>query len=227
VPTFAFRQNGYNGAAVSLGQPSFISASPGHGSGTRITTIVDLGKFQPGDTVRVQFYAANDSNTAGAVPNWEIDSVQLSQGNYPLFAILSVGASGVNAESGTNAPFAYQWFRNTGSGFVAVPGANTATYWFLPQPADVGATFRAELYIPGASATSGTMMLGVGQPVLKIVELPGGQVVLSWTGPYCLQEASTLTLPTTTWTSSAAVNGVPFNPGVGNKFYRLTNVGCP
>jgi hypothetical protein len=224
VPASAFRQNGYTGSAVSLGQPSFISASPGY-PGARITTIADLGKFNPGDVVRVQFYVANDSNTAGAVPNWEIDTVQVSQGNYPLFATFSVSVTATNSESGSNPPLAYQWFRDTGSGFIAIPGANSATYQFLPQTADNGASFRAAVYIPGANATSSAAVLTAGQPRLSIVKLPNGTAVLSWSGPYCLEETTAFTLPTTTWVDSSVANGVPFTPGPNTKFYRLKS--CP
>jgi hypothetical protein len=224
VPASAFRQNGYTGNAVSIGQPSFTAASPGYAT-TNIVTIADLGTFTTGATVRVQFYVANDSNTAGAVPNWEITSVQVSQGNYPLFATFSVGATGVNVESGSNPPFAYQWFRDTGTGFIAIPGANAAIYQFLPQAADSGASFRAALYIPGANATSATAVLGASQPRLNIVKLPNGDIVLSWTGAFCLEETTAFTVPTTTWGNSSVANGVPFTPGPTTKFYRLKS--CP
>jgi hypothetical protein len=64
---------------------------------------------------------------------------------------------------------------------------------------------------------------GGSRPVLTISR-SGGQITLSWSGTFCLQEADTVTGP---WVTSARVNGTPFTPPTtGNKFYRLIDV-CP
>lgn len=61
-------------------------------------------------------------------------------------------------------------------------------------------------------------------PPLSIVRDAGtGQVTISWTGGAgcTLQETDALAGASTVWVPSARLNGVPFTPPAGNKFYRL------
>jgi hypothetical protein len=202
VQPSAFIQNGYNGSIAGNsssdlhGQPGFISQSPGYAGGYLVTT-VSLGLFNPGDTVQIQFYAASDTNTRGQVPNWEIDQVELTQGNGEPNVTFSVGAIGVNSAS-SNAPQTYQWYRNNGGGWNAIAGANSSSYSFVPVLADNNAQFRVVVYIPGASATSDTATLtvttGAAQSRLRSV-ISGGSLVLSWDAPARLQFTTSLTPP--------------------------------
>ena len=57
-----------------------------------------------------------------------------------------------------------QWFRDNGSGFNIIPGANSANLTFTPVLADNGATFRAQVFILGANATSSSATLTVATP---------------------------------------------------------------
>jgi hypothetical protein len=90
VPGAAFSQNGYNGtlpfvpcvqcAASELrGQEAFAGDSPGYSTGARVTSACDLGPLNAGDTFSVQFMYGADGNTRGSVPNWEVDSVALTE----------------------------------------------------------------------------------------------------------------------------------------------------
>ncbi|MEY2409969.1 MAG: hypothetical protein QOF48_2639, partial [Verrucomicrobiota bacterium] len=167
VPAAAFTQNGYNGSVASVstselrGQSSFISESANYGAGY-ITTVAELGCFNPGDTLSVQFMAASDSNTRGQDPNWEIDSFAITQGNASANALFNVGASAV-VPGNPSQPIFIQWQRNSGAGFVDVAGATGNSYAFTPTVADNGACFRAALYVPGAVSFSSTACLTVNQ----------------------------------------------------------------
>jgi hypothetical protein len=227
VPAGSFTSNGYNGTVIGnsssglAGQQAFVENSPGF---VLITSVAILGTYNPGDIIRVRFTAANDENTQGAfVPNWEIDSLQINQGSEQN-ATFTVGASVFNEDKGANADRNYQWYRNDGAGWVLIPGASSSTYSLVPTSADNGAQFRVDIFIPGASATSSAATLTVGGPEVTITR-SGGQTTISWSGPYCLQETSSLD-GTPVWGPSSVANGVAFTPGPGNKFYRLTD-NCP
>lgn len=84
VPGSAFLQNGYNGtvlpnsASVLAGQSAFVETSAGYASGF-LTSVAELGSYNPGDSISVQFIVGNDTNTRGPnLPNWEIGSFTLS-----------------------------------------------------------------------------------------------------------------------------------------------------
>jgi len=227
VPGASFLANGYNGTVTSSsssllsGQPAFVENSPGF---VFIDSVANLGTFSAGTTIRVRFTAANDENTAGAsLPNWEINSVSLTQGGEQT-ASFTVGATGVNYQDGNNPPILYQWYRNNGAGWVPILLANSPTYTFAPTAADDGVLFRATADIAGASTTSSSATLYVGLR-LRITR-SGNQVIVSWNAPagFCLQETTSLN-GTPVWTPSAVVNGVPFSTGGVMKYYRLTN--CP
>ena len=84
VPADAFTQNGYNGTVLANslsdlhGQAAFVENSANFARGT-ITSVCTLGDYAAGDSIRVAFMAASDSNTRGQFqPNWQIDALQVS-----------------------------------------------------------------------------------------------------------------------------------------------------
>jgi hypothetical protein len=157
------------------------------------------------------------------VPNWEITSVSapaldIFLGNPATTVTFSVVATATHSQI-PNPTKVYQWYRDSGAGFVLIPGATSANYTFAPSPADNGAKFRVVINIPGAEATSATATLTVGTVVPLRITRSGTQITLSWTGALTLQEANVVTGP---WGPSTRVNGVPFTPPTtGNKFYKL------
>jgi len=80
VPGASFLANGYDGTVsgwcgtILDDQEAFTGDSAGFGAGAFLTSEVDLGIFQAGDQVSVQFVGAWDENTKGSIPNWEINS---------------------------------------------------------------------------------------------------------------------------------------------------------
>jgi len=97
VPGTSFTSNGYNGTVNGTvgsaldGQQGWVGTSPGYTNGF-LTSVAVLGNFNSGDVIRLRFMAASDSNTTGLFTNgWEIDSVQVNQGEP-----FTVGATGVN-----------------------------------------------------------------------------------------------------------------------------------
>src|SRR6266542_748552 len=170
VPDAAWVQNGYGGntvagnsASVLAGKPAFTAESSGYDAGF-ITSIAAGGNYNAGDTIVIRFYAASDTNTRGKVPNWQIDHVTLDQGQSgPQNVTFSTAVSASNPGT-TNPPIFYQWYRDDGSGFTAILGANSATYSFLPACGDNGARFRVQVYTPGAVVTSDAATLTVAAP---------------------------------------------------------------
>ncbi len=202
LPLAAFIQNGYNGTVGPgstsdlNGQPGFIAESSGYAASYVVST-ANLGLFNPGDTLRIQFFAGSDSNTRGQVPNWEIDQVALTQGNGEPNVTFSVASSGMTSVS-TNPPRAYQWYRNIAGVWTPIVGANSASYSFVPVQADNGAQFRVVVYVPGASATSTTSTLtvttGGSNPTLRST-YSNGTLTLSWDAPARLQFTTSLNAP--------------------------------
>ncbi len=103
VPNSAFLQFGYNGsvlagsASVLAGQEAFVETNNDYNSGFS-TSIADLGSFNPGDTISVQFMVGNDTNTNGPnIPNWEIDSFTLSTVPEPSSIALVMTVLGFSA----------------------------------------------------------------------------------------------------------------------------------
>jgi hypothetical protein len=81
-------------------------------------------------------------------------------------ASFSVGVT-ASTTGNTNPPVFYQWYRDSGTGFASIAGANSNTYSFVALASDNGARFRAQVYIPGATATSSVATLtvtGTGTP---------------------------------------------------------------
>ena len=114
---------------------------------------------------------------------------------------------------------------------VASAGIHTFNIWMREDgvrvdrfllTTDALFSFAANRTVIGPAASTVLVTLPTG-PSLSI-NVSGGQITLSWSGTFCLQEANSVTGP---WTTSARVNGTPFTPPTtGNKFYRLIDV-CP
>ena len=171
----AFNQNGYNGsvagnsASALSGQSAFISTSTGHGAGTRLNSSADLGNLNAGDTVSVQFMYAADTNTRGAVPNWEINSVALTQGGgLPVFV---------------------QWQRNNGAGWKDIAGGFGNIYTFNPTLADNGAKFRALVSQPGASCIDSS------EATLSVIQMNTAPKFDVAAGTTSTEDASAQTVP--------------------------------
>ena len=93
------------------GQPAFTAESANYA--TAFITSRATGNFNAGDTIRIRFAYSADTNTRGAVPNWQIDHVVLSMGGGAQPVTFSVAATA------SKTPVLYQWYRDSGSGFVA------------------------------------------------------------------------------------------------------------
>lgn len=97
VPGSSFTQNGYDGIVLSgsrselKGQEAFVNTSPNFSNGL-LTSIADLGSFNPGDTLQLAFRFEGDTNTRGPeLPNWELDNVRVSTtGGVPEPATLAI-----------------------------------------------------------------------------------------------------------------------------------------
>lgn len=237
VPAISFTQNGYGGNTVAggsssalSGQPAFTSQSPGYATGF-ITSIADLGHINAGDTVRIQFVAASDTNTRGQVPNWEIDSLHLDQGGLPTSVTFSVGVTGAIAGS-TNPPIFYQWYRDSGAGFVPIVGAHGSTLTLTPTPADNGSRFYVAAYVPGASTNSEIATLSVVQPNTppqfncgpdQIAAGGGARVVPNWATGIAPHSYTLAPLTFASDFNTASSNALFFgSANVSNAFLELT-----
>src|SRR5207249_4705509 len=169
------------------GQTAFTETSADWAN-TFITSIANLGFFNAGDTVSVQFMAASDTNTRGPnVLNWEIKSGSLTQGGQdPTLRIVATGSRPDNP----NQAIFYSWQKNSGSGWVDVPDSNTPNLTLSPTLADNGVRFRCVLYIPGTSVISHEVLLTVVQlntpprftcgPDQTAAAVSGAQSVAGW-----------------------------------------------
>jgi len=194
IPGTAFSANGYNGTVTGgnnssalAGQPAFVLTTPGYTSGANtagfITSVANLGNFNAGDTVRIQFMAASDTNTRGPiVPNWEIDSGALTQGGQ-LNVALSVGAA-ITTPPGVSSVVTYQWQRNEGGVWKDVPrpSARSQTLTFVPSYGSVY-DYRVLVCVPGAGATSTSATVvglivfpwaGAPEVLQHSTQIPGG-----------------------------------------------------
>jgi hypothetical protein len=217
------------------GNFGFNGLSTDFASGAHVTTVVNLGTFNAGDIISVQFMGGWDEGfVATPAPNWEVSSVEfapaLELNNADGVATFSVGASATL--SGQPVAAAFQWQKDSGAGFADILGANSATYAFLPTAYDDGARYRCVVSSPGAaSVTSAAATLSV-VPKQAITSV-NGSVVVSWPAPstgYALESATVLLTPATTVWSPVAqapvvVDGrntvtIP-GPTAGNTFFRL------
>ncbi|MEY2408974.1 MAG: hypothetical protein QOF48_1644, partial [Verrucomicrobiota bacterium] len=161
IPATSFPLNGYNGTIYTgssselHGQPGYISQSANYNDPSPyLTTIANLGAFNSGDTISIQFMAASDTNTKGQAPGWEIDSFALAQGIADATQVTFVSSATASIQGNPNQTIFYQWQRDDGTGFRDIPGANSPTYTIVPKLSDNGACFRVTLYIPGKTTTS-------------------------------------------------------------------------
>jgi hypothetical protein len=225
VPASAFLTNGYNNTVAILsyaeiaGQPAFTETSPDHGSGTRLTSMAALGFFNPGDTVSIEFTYSGDTNTRGGIPNWEIDSVTITEGHPGQPPVtFSLAAVAFRADI-TDAPLHYQWQRDCGSGFTNIAGATAASHSFDPAPADLLCQFRAIVSTLGMSVTSAEARVTITPPQLSVRHV-GANVVVSWGGPGTLQIAQFVAGP---WALAGGVTNSTYtvNSSASHRFYRL------
>lgn len=183
VPGAAFTQNGYNGSAFAHGGgPAFVTDSPGFAGGY-ITSQAYLGAFNNGDSIRVQFNAANDANTTGnlAPPSWEIDSLLVKQG------VTGPVAFTVGAKAGFAAHLRHQWHRSDDGGatYAPVGGAVSPSYLLFPVPADIGAMFRCEVSLVGNLMTnlsaSATLITGLPLRITTVsYDANNDRLTLKW-----------------------------------------------
>ncbi len=183
VPGAAFTQNGYNGSAFAHGGgPAFVTDSPGFAGGY-ITSQAYLGAFNNGDSIRVQFNAANDANTTGnfAPPSWEIDSLLVKQG------VTGPVAFTVGAKAGFAAHLRHQWHRSDdgGANYAPVGGAVSPSYLLFPVPADIGAMFRCEVSLVGNLMTnlsaSATLITGLPLRITTVsYDANNDRLTLKW-----------------------------------------------
>jgi hypothetical protein len=175
VPAAYFTSNGYNGIITgnTIGPnryknfPAFVDTSEGYATPAYITSEVILGSFNRGDVIMVGFLYSWDDGCAAAAPNWEINSAQVDFGTaVPVTATLQMNASGTSYPAAgpynTSITPSYQWQKNSGAGFVNIPGAIARTYTtpFVTM-ADNGTQFRCVATIPGASALTQTPTMTV------------------------------------------------------------------
>jgi hypothetical protein len=99
VPASAFSQNGYNGTvlpnsqSILKGLAAYVENSLNYPA-ANITSTCTLGFYQAGDSIRVAFIAASDTNTRGQfVPNWQIDSLQISVADPAVTPITVTGVT--------------------------------------------------------------------------------------------------------------------------------------
>ena len=217
-----FCVNGYSGIIRSdsalSGQMAFNGDSPGYAGGNLITSAANLGYFNAGDVLQIQFLAAWDGNTLGSLPNWLIDQVSLAAGECAAPVTFSVVAS-ASAPGATTQPIFYQWQRNCGAGFTNLAGATAASYSFVPVSADVACQFRAIVATLGTSVTSTVARITI-PPIQVQVRYNGTNVIVSWSGPGTLQNAQFVTGP---WALPAGVtnNTYTVRPTAARRFYRV------
>jgi hypothetical protein len=206
---------------------AFVGESPGYATPAFLTSVANLGFFNRGDTIVVQFVASWDECAEGKLPNWEIDGVKVEvAAGVPSTASFTVGASSTYLAL-PNLQIAYVWQRDTGTGFADISGAYSPTYTANFDLADSGTRFRCLVYSPAASATSAVATLTVTLPVAIVRQ--GSTARISWplnNAGFELQRSPSL--PATTWTRVAPPyqsDGTSYYVNVsvttGNAFYRL------
>lgn len=242
VPLASFSAGGYNatvgGSAVPnteiTGQDAFTGTSAGHAAATYITSTATLGTFAAGDLVSIQFLAAWDDCSQGALPNWEIKSVEVSpalenrEADAPVTLIAGAFAT---ASFTTNPPIAFQWQKLVGGTFTNIADATSATYTFLPTTDEDASLFRCVVLSIGDSETTTEATVRLA-PAITLEPLTGSLVIkwpASLTG-YTVESAAAFASPpsTTIWGPAAGTPGSAggFNTltvptGTGQTFFRL------
>lgn len=181
-----FTANGYppgliQGSGVLNGLRVFHDDSPGYATGDFITSSVILGSFNKNDTVVVQFLGGWDDCSSGSHPSWVIKNVSLDYGTAPRATTFTAAATAT--KQGAAIPFAYQWQRNDGSGWVDMAGENAATLRIFPTPADFSAQFRVVAKVPGNEVISNVVKLtgGTAPPAIAIAK-SGTTATITFTG---------------------------------------------
>jgi hypothetical protein len=216
-----FTANGYPpgliiGTGVLLGTRAFNGDSPGYAAGTFITSSVILGAFKKNDTIAVQFLGAWDDCARASYPSWVIKDMKMAYGVAPRASTFT--AQGAASKQGTPIPFAYQWQRDDGAGFVDITYENAASFRIFPVAADFNARFRVLIRVPGKDLPSNVVKLTsgpVGPPEISIA-LAGTAVRVTFTGK--LQSAANVAGPYSDVTG--AVSPYTVNNPSGKMFFR-------
>lgn len=204
------------GNGVIKDQRAFHDASPGYAAGEFITSSVILGAFNKNDTIVVRFLGAWDDCSNGPRPSWVVKHVSLAYGTAPRASTFSAAAAAT--KQGVTAPFAYQWQRNDGAGFVDIAGETAATFRIFPTAADFSATFRLATRVPGKEVDSNVVKLTrgpVGPPEISISRTQAGTVI-TFTGR--LQSATAVKGTYSDVAGAQSPYTVP--TGAGTSFYR-------
>lgn len=140
VPATNFTVNGYKtdkvigGNNILNNQYAFNDASAGWSGGTFIQSIATLGTFIPGDKLTLQFAGAWDEGTVNPPPNWEIDSIVVSEAVFPLYSEDFAGTNGSFAVVNSATPPAGPWVYNAGRGTWLTDGGEGVVYSLLNSP---------------------------------------------------------------------------------------------
>jgi hypothetical protein len=206
------------GSGLLRGQRAFHGESPAYSSGRLITSAVDLGHFNAGDVLQIQFLASWDQYALATQPNWLIQRVSVTEGECEAHRTFSVRAS-ASVPSEAAQPLRYQWQRDCGSGFANLVEAIGPDYSFVPTAAHLGCSFRCIVATLGMSATSTVARVTLPPPRLQ-VRREGAFVIVTWNGQGTLQDAPS---PTGPWEaiSGATNNTYAVRPEGEGKFYRV------
>jgi hypothetical protein len=243
IPNEQFTARGYTGTVGSggqnpncifRGQEAFVGKSTGYDAATFITSTVNLGDFNTGDTLSVQFLAGWDDCAENTEPNWQVRSLGFSPAVQRALKPVTFTAQVEAALPGTTNPaVSVQWQIDRGAGFVDIPGATSLTNTFLPSLTDHGAKLRALVFLPGtAGVVSDTAILSLEAPTVVSLTITRSDpnVVISWpadSAGYALEETTQLTAGAT-WTpvsGTPTVNGntksLTLPAAARQNFYRL------
>jgi hypothetical protein len=153
VPASAFTQGGYAGMiragnSIMQNQVAWTLNSAGHDAGQFITSIADLGAFNSGDTVQLEFLYAGDTNTKGPfLPSWQIDSVIVNQGIG--------GASGTLVDQNFNGGNGGYTATTPAAGFTGgfAYDAPSGSWQVNASDAELGAAYTSSLKSPAYTAS--------------------------------------------------------------------------
>ena len=216
-----FTINGYTGVITGHGiltdQEGFNSDSPGYATPAFIRSIAELGDFQAGETIAIQFAAGWDELALGSRPSWVIDNVCVVEipadtpptiTQQPQSQTAAIGRDVTFSVMGAGtAPLTYRWifcpkpYWDQPTNILAATGA-TLTLSKV-QPIDAG-DYLAVVSNGFGSVTSRVATLTVCLPMIN----PSFEADrFSITPGYVLNNG-----PITGWSGSDA-NGI--NPGGG------------
>lgn len=186
-------------------QFAYNGQSAGFVTTNYVTSTADLGTFNEGDVLSVQFIAAWDEGTIAApAPAWEITSVDFSpsvENSSADGAVTFTAAASATVNFSPFVPY-YQWQRDDGAGFVNIIYANAPTFSFVPSARDDGAVLRCLVSAPCTNVfTTAATVYVVPR---HTIALDNGAAVIAWPAPspgYVLERTADLLTPATTvWT---------------------------